>query len=58
MRRKAKELQQKRKEEMRGGRGRNQGYMGSGFGNNSMGRQDSPVIDTGEPSKPAYTPPR
>lgn len=55
MKRKAKELQQLRREAQKYGR-KPSGY-GGGFGAGSFGRQDSPIIDTtpAEPSKPSYT---
>ena len=57
MKKKAKELQAQRREAGKGGR--KTGY-GGGFGSGSMGRQDSPVIETSspEPPKPTYKAPR
>ena len=56
MKRKAKELQQLRREAQKYGR-KPSGFGGGGFGAGSFGRQDSPIIDTSppEPAKPSYT---
>ena len=58
MKRMARELQQQRKDAMRGG-GKRMGGM-SGIGSQSMGRGDVPIIDSSptEPTKPSYTAPR
>ena len=59
MKKKAKELQQQRRDAQKGGRKTGVGF-GGGFGSGSMGRQDSPVIETSnpEPAKPTYKAPR
>lgn len=59
MKKKAKELQQQRRDASKGGRKTGAGF-GGGFGSSSMGgRQDSPVIETSnpEPPKPTYKTP-